>query len=310
VTRRVALTGAGGFVGRHLVRAASRSGFDVVGIVRSEAGARAVAEAGGTPVRKPGLEAASLEPCFAGVEAIVHLAQIGRERGGDTFEAVNVDGTREVAAAAREAGVSRLLLFSGLGVASYGRKARTTNAYFLSKLAAEVAVYRGAGEALILRPSYVIGPGDGLSTWLLASMAAGEVARPGDGAYRLQPVALDDVVAAALVLLKRPLQAFEGPIHRVWDLVGPEALSFEAFLRRLGGLARGRGLVEDYRVTGIPVAECERQARAGGFHGMGPEDLDCLLCDEVADPAPLRELLGRELTCLEDAMATALTGGV
>jgi len=300
------VTGANGFVGRHLVRTASRSGFEVVGVVRSEAGVRTVAEAGGTPARSPRLEAASLESCFAGAQAVVHLAQIGREQGGETFEAVNVGGTREVVAAVGGANVRRLVFLSGLGVASYGLRRRTTNRYFLSKLAAEVAVYGGGGEALILRPSYVIGPGDGLSRWLLASMAAGEVARPGDGHYRLQPVALDDVSAAVLALLRRPSPAIEAPIHRAWDLVGPEALSFDAFIRRFGALARDKGRAGEFRVTEVPVPECEREARAGGFHGMGPEDLDCLLCDEIADAGPIRELLGREPIALQEAMAAAL----
>jgi hypothetical protein len=89
--------------------------------------------------------------------------------------------------------------------------------------------------------------------------------------------------------------------------VGPEALSFDEFVRRLGVLARGKGLVGDYGVREIPVPECERQARAGGFYGMGPEDLDCLLCDELADATPLRELLGRDPIALEQAMTSALT---
>ena len=282
----------------------------MLGIVRSEEGARTVAEAGGRPARAPGLEATSLAGFFAGAETVVHLAQIGRERNGETFETVNVAGTRALVAAAEAAGVERLVFFSGLGVASYGLKRRTTNAYFLSKLAAEVAVYRGMGEAWVLRPSYIIGPGDGLSSWLLASMAAGEVQRPGDGHYRLQPVALDDVGAAVLALLERPASTPARASHRAFDLVGPEAVSFDDFIGRLADLARRQDLVAHYRVTEIPVPECERLARAGGFHGMGPEDLDCLLCDELADAAGLRELLGREPMTLERAMASMLSRAV
>jgi hypothetical protein len=38
---------------------------------------------------------------------------------------------------------------------------------------------------------------------------------------------------------------------------------------------------------------------------MLPDELDCLLCDEVADPAPLATLLGRPLTPLDEALAEA-----
>jgi hypothetical protein len=39
---------------------------------------------------------------------------------------------------------------------------------------------------------------------------------------------------------------------------------------------------------------------------MLPDELDCLLCDEVADPAPLAALVGRPLTPLDDALAEAV----
>ena len=52
---------------------------------------------------------------------------------------------------------------------------RCTNPYFLSKLAAEVEVFRSGREAVVFRPSYVVGPGDGLVTRLLEEMASGEV---------------------------------------------------------------------------------------------------------------------------------------
>ena len=39
---------------------------------------------------------------------------------------------------------------------------------------------------------------------------------------------------------------------------------------------------------------------------MLPDELDCLLCDEVADAAPLADLLGRPLRPLDDAIAAAV----
>jgi hypothetical protein len=41
---------------------------------------------------------------------------------------------------------------------------------------------------------------------------------------------------------------------------------------------------------------------------MGPEELDCLLCDELGDPAPLERLLGRGLAPLDEALAAAVRG--
>ena len=56
----------------------------------------------------------------------------------------------------------------------------------------------------------------------------------------------------------------------------------------------------------VPIEEADRRARAGGYQGMLPDELDCLLCDEVSDPAPLAALLGRPLTPLDEALAAAV----
>jgi NADH dehydrogenase len=299
---RIAVVGAGGFVGRHLTHRAAALGWNVVGLVRSSAAARAVVESGGRAVVVPALQSDLLAPAFAGCRAVVHLAMIGSERDGASYESVNVRGTEEVVAAAGRAGVPRVVLFSGLGVARYGQSLRCTNPYFLSKLGAEVALFRSGREAVVFRPSYVVGPGNAFVCRLLADMAAGEVERPGDGSYRLQPIAVEDAVAAILAAVEWPLEA--GP--RVFDLVGPEPVAFARFLERLAAVAREAGPPVSFRVRTTPIDEADRRARADGYRGMRSDELDCLLCDEIADPAPLQALLGRPLTSLDSALRAAL----
>jgi UDP-glucose 4-epimerase len=302
---RLAVTGANGFVGRHVVRMASGQGVDVLGIVRSGEAARQVVAAGGRAVQCPGLDEAALAPVFAGVSAVVHLAQIGHERPGATYESVNVEGTRAVASAAVQAGVPRVVFLSGLGVAHYGIFPRTTNAYFLSKLQAEVALYRSGLEVAVFRPSYLVGPGDGLVRSLLGDMARGEVERPGDGAYRMQPLAVADAAAAILAAAGLP---WEAKRHRVWDFVGPAPVSYREFLAALTRVAAAQGRPTGHRVREVPVEEADAQAAAGGYRGMPPDELDCLLCDEVSDPGPLEALLQRPLTPLDVALEAAVRG--
>jgi hypothetical protein len=88
----------------------------------------------------------------------------------------------------------------------------------------------------------------------------------------------------------------------VYDLVGPEALGYGAFVERLAAVARAHGRPADARVRVVPVADAETAASAAGWQGMGPDELDCLLCDEVGDPRPLEALLGRFLTPLDEAL--------
>lgn len=302
VAARLLVTGANGFVGRHVVRAAAAAGWDVHGVVRSPSAAEAVRAAGGHPVELVGRDPGALVRACEGARAVVHLAQIGAERFGQTYEAVNVGFTARVLEAAREAGVPRAIYFSGLGVSRYGMKARCTNGYFLSKLAAETLLFRSPLEACVFRPSYVLGRGDSFVPAVLAGLAAGEVERPGDGAYRMQPIAVADAAALVLAAASRPPGAFP----TVFDLVGPEATSYARLLERLAAVARTAGRPGSLRVREIPIVEADRRAREGDYRGLRPDELDCMLCDEVSDPAPLVSLLGRPLTALDDALAAAL----
>ena len=303
----MAVTGASGFVGRALLGLARREGLEVIGLVRSEKGAQAATRLGARARVVPRLEAEPLAAAMRGAQAVVHLAMIGREHEGETYEAVNVQGTRAVADAARRAGVPRVVLFSGLGVARYGLTRRCTNPYFLSKLAAEVELFRAGPEAVVFRPSYIVGPGDGLVTKLLREMAAGEVVRVGDGRYRLQPIAVADAAAAVLAAVRTPVPPSPAA-HRVFDLVGPEPVSFQTFLERTAAAARADRRKASFQIREVSVEEADRAAAAGGFRGMRPDDVDVLLCDEISDPAPLAHLLGRPLTPLDDALAAAVGG--
>jgi NADH dehydrogenase len=304
---RIAVTGASGFVGRHLTAAAVRRGLQVTGLVRSSTSAAAVEQAGGRPAIAT--EPDALASALRGVSAVVHLAHIGRERAGETYEQVNVRGTARVAAAAQAAGVRRVVMFSGLGVAHYGQAPRVTNRYFLSKLAAEAELFRFPGAAIVFRPSYIVGPGDGLIVSLLEAFGGNAVTIPGDGSYRMQPVAVSDAAEAVLAALDVPAPLSPtAPPHRVFDLVGPEPIGYRPLIARVARLAEAAGRPVRARVIEVPVADAERQAREGGFQGMGPDDFDCLLCDELASAAPLEDLLGRPLKPLTAALEDAVRG--
>lgn len=300
--KRIAVTGANGFVGRHLVAHAAGAGFDVVGVVRSEVAASVVRQHGGNPVVILGRDPEALVRALDGCHAVVHLAQVGAERRGHTYESANVGFTERVLEDARHAGVPRIVYFSGLGVANYGRRARCSNPYFLSKLAAETILFRSGVEGVVFRPSYVVGPGDAFVPMVVRALEGGEIERPGDGSYRMQPIAVADAAALVLAAVTRPAGAFP----TVFDLVGPEPITYAQLLERVASVAHAHGRPAGLRVREIPVAEAERRARGGGFQGMLPDELDCLLCDEVSDSDPLVGLLGRPLTALDEAIGAAV----
>jgi len=148
--KRIAVTGASGFIGRHVTEALAARGDQPI------------------PIPRPFLRS-TLASRFDGCDAVVHLAGvIAATRDADFYRA-NVDGTRVVAEAAADAG-ARLIDVSSLAAAGPASPAspRTeddppapVNAYGRSKLEGERAVAAVAGlRWTVLRPGVVYGPQD------------------------------------------------------------------------------------------------------------------------------------------------------
>jgi uncharacterized protein YbjT (DUF2867 family) len=219
----VAVIGATGFVGSHLVpvleerrhrvRAVSRSGRRLAGWGPEIVPLAANVETG------DGLESAVL-----GADAVVHLVAIPRERAGRTFEAVNVTGTERLLAAARAGGVQRVVHLSALGVTP-----DPSLRFLSSKCRAEELLRAGGLDWVILRPSLLFGPGDGFFSLIRETLrwwSPGIVAIPGDGQTRFQPLAADDLAHAIERCVSEP-----GRSASVYELGGPEYLTYRQIVR-------------------------------------------------------------------------------
>jgi nucleoside-diphosphate-sugar epimerase len=166
MSRRVVVTGATGFIGRHVSRHLAAGGAEVRAVLRPES--TQAAPAGVAVVRAP-LEPSALEAAFRGMDVVVHLAGVTSAVRPQTYTEVNVGGARAVATAARRAG-ARLIHISSLaaaGPAPAGAPRREEDPpdpitpYGRSKLAGEHAVASLSGlRWTILRPAVVYGPGD------------------------------------------------------------------------------------------------------------------------------------------------------
>ncbi|HUZ79599.1 MAG TPA: NAD(P)-dependent oxidoreductase [Thermoplasmata archaeon] len=112
--RRVLVVGASGFLGQSVVRAFSRAGYEVRGLVRDPVKGACVGEDGGTPVVGDVLDVRAVRNAAAGCSGIIHLAANPPVEWDSAR--VRVEGTRNLVDAARRQGVARLVIGSGYWV--------------------------------------------------------------------------------------------------------------------------------------------------------------------------------------------------
>ncbi len=173
---RVLVTGATGLVGSAVARELLARGHAVRALARPTSDLSNLDGTGVEVVRGDVLDLASVRAALAGCEAVVHSAGVARMgvSGGGMYE-VNVRGVEVVLGAALDAGVSRAVLTSSSSVLGGTRRpavieeSTPSNAaslgidYFDSKVAGERAALalRERGLPLVVvRPSFVLGPGD------------------------------------------------------------------------------------------------------------------------------------------------------
>lgn len=227
--RRVLLTGASGFVGREVMRQLLASGREVVAISRHP---RAEHVPPGVIQVAADITGEGWLRWCEGCGAAIHLVGIIRElrRAGVTFERAHRISTERVIAGCQRLGIRRLLYMSALGT-----RAEAATPYHRTKWQAEEAVRASGLEWTIFRPSLIFGPGDGFTTTLARSLRRMLVFPVfGDGSYRLQPVAVDEVAHCFVNALE-----LRGTVGQIYELGGPEALSYNEVLRRI---ARALGL--------------------------------------------------------------------
>lgn len=225
----VFLTGATGFVGSYVLRELARAGHTARCLVRDADAALSVQGEGVEKVKGDVTDPKSFAGAARGCDAVIHLVGIIEERPsqGVTYEAIHHQGTRHVVDEAKDAGVERFVQMSANGARPDG-----VSAYQTTKWKAEQYVKQADfPHWTILRPSIVFGdPGPGREEF--CTRLARQLIRPfpvlpvfGDGQYRLQPVAVEDVAAAFVQALTR--EAAHGQLYCV---AGSETLAFNDVL--------------------------------------------------------------------------------
>ncbi len=299
-SRRTAVLGGSGFIGRYVVqRLAARGDVVAVGCRHAE-GARFLMTAGMVgqiAALNVAIDDEELLPPFlAGCNAVVNCVGILAQSGRQTFERVHHQGAARLARIARDARVQRLVHISAIGA-----DPRSSSAYARTKGQGEAAVRDSFPTATILRPSVVFGPEDQFFNRFGAiAMISPALPLIGGGRTRFQPVYVGDVADAVLKCLEDPATA-----GRTYELGGPRTSTLRELVELLLDQIRRKRLLVD-----LPFGLAEFQARLMSVlpnPPLTPDQVELLKSDNVVSSGALGLAeLGIAPTAVEAILPTYL----
>jgi uncharacterized protein YbjT (DUF2867 family) len=222
----ILITGANGYIGQHLVRRLVAQGVTPRCLVRNIGRARQVLPADQVElVQGDTTQAATLAPAVRGVDTIVHAAFITADRKAtkeNYYNETNVDGTQNLIAAAKAAGVKRIVEISGLGT-----RPDVPGSYMQGRYLAEKMLVDSGLDWTIIRPSVLFGKDAPFVKGLTELIATSPVVPLiGGGKIEFQPIYVEDVVTVIIKVLDEP----ERTRNHIYTIGGPEHYSFSQIL--------------------------------------------------------------------------------
>ncbi len=268
---KLAVTGATGFVGGHLLDAASAADHQVAALTRRPQKPRHGVDwiAGSLDDR------AALERLVAGADAVIHVAGVVNAPDAAGFEAGNVLGTGAVLAAGENAGIARFVHVSSLSA----REPRLSQ-YGASKVRSEALVAASPLSTVIVRPPAIYGPGDHELLEMFRMASRGFVLLPPAGRLSL-------IHAADLARLLVALAAPTAPT----GFIEPDDGHAGGWTHREFGAMLGEAVGRPVRLASMPALVMKAAARADrllrGANAKLTPDRAAYFChpDWVADPA-------------------------
>ena len=214
---QVLVTGATGFLGRHVVPELKTHRHQVRCLVHTPGRERVFAPRSVDIHYGSVLDPDALAAAFYDVEAVVHLVSIIRRRKNPTFDQVNRQGVANVVAAAISSGVKHFVLVSALGATE-----DRSHPYLYSKWQGEQELVNSGLPYTIIRPSIMFGTGDEfLNNVASLVRVCPLVPVVGSGRNRLQPIAVEDMARCIALAVDR-----EDLKNKTIEVGGPEQVSY------------------------------------------------------------------------------------
>jgi nucleoside-diphosphate-sugar epimerase len=197
MAKRVAVTGATGFVGPHLLAALARHGWTMRLLVRRWSPLPSLPGVDAEVVFGDLDDGSALKQLVDGVDAVIHAAGLIKARRASDFGRVNREGTARLSGLAPE---TTFLLLSSLAA-----REPQLSPYAASKRAAEEAVAQRSAPWLAIRAPAVYGPGDRETLAYFRAAKRGLALEPAQSEARLSLIHVGDLAEALALALERPL---------------------------------------------------------------------------------------------------------
>jgi nucleoside-diphosphate-sugar epimerase len=303
---RVLITGGTSLLARATAELLLARGDDVVLLQRGEA-ALDVAQVRGD-LREPAVVARAVQGC----DAVVHAAaKVGIVGAWEDFRSINVDGTANVIAAAREAGLSRVVHVSTPSVSHAGHSlvgaqadppvtGRTDAPYAESKAIGERLALGAASDALpivAIRPHLVWGPGDTQLVGRIVERArSGRLALVGGGTALIDTTYIDNAASSLVAALDAAVPG-AACIGRAYVIANGEPRPVRELIE---GILRAAGVEASPRVVPLRVATGVGTVVEKVWARLKPDEeppLTRFLAEQLGtahwfDPRPARDDLG------------------
>jgi len=293
---RIVVAGGTGFIGRQVVDLLLEDGRDTVVVTSRDperhdpwdGRVKLVQAFAGDPV--------SLGKAFMHADVVVHAIQFPNHpvedpSKGRTYMEVDGKGTVTAAQTAKKLGVRRFVYVSGAG-AGQGRP----QPWFRAKDMAEAAIRDTGMEHVLLRPSWIYGPGDrsmNRFVWFCRNLPVVPVI--GDGKTPVHPAYVKDVARCVAESARR-----EDAKDKVFDLGGPERLTMDDVIRRIQAvLGKRRPLLHHppglMKLLVLPMQILPEPI-------LSPTAIDFITQEVEIDPRPAFEYFGFTFRRLEEGL--------
>jgi len=296
----ILVAGGTGFVGSAIVRELLHRGEKVAVLGRDLSKVRARfgddVEPRTADVRDP----EALAVAMRGADVVVNAVQfpnspIENRRKGWTFEEIDLKGTRNQVDAAKSAGARRFVYVSGVGAAK-----ESDRHWFRYKWEAERYLQGSGLEWVIVRPTWVYGPGDvSLNRFLGFARLLPFIPMFGNGKQSMQPVFIDDVGRICADCATRPETA-----NTLFELGGPDIMTMNDVVKTALEVAgKRRLLLHQPALIGKMIGSA---ASVLPSPPLSADSIDFITESAVADNTLLAQVLKPQLTPLRDGLATYL----